>query len=627
MKKLTNRNIPLNRLSLSPANVRTATAHPDEDKQLRASILALGVLESLLVHPGEGDSFQVVSGGRRLAALQQLAEEKQIAPDHAVPCRVVADGAKLTEISLHENEMRAAMHPADRFEAYARLREAGLSAAEIAARAGVTEKHVARLMRLSSVAPELVAAYRNDQMDLETLMAFTVNGDHEAQKDVWRWAQGRGMAWPHDIRARLTQDAVTATSGLARFVGLEAYEAAGGKIERDLFTDDDRGVYLTDRKLLAELAEARLRKAADRLSKRWKWTEVAIDPDWDRVHTLHQLRAVPAEPTAAERKKLDRIDAEIASITRDAPDDPGEQGSAYARVQELEGERERIEARVADREKYRPADMRIAGCLVYLDAGRQKVIKGLVLPEDLPAKPNRRGKKNAEQPADAGGAEAGPNGEAGAAGGSAEAPAPAPEPTFEERFEGPWTTAGATRQPSPEAKHSKETGLSAALVEDLAAIRTGIVRAALAKRFDVAFDLAAFQLVADAGASARAERAADIHLSGTSLRPMARQNDGEFAAASPGEQLWEAPRPALMKLESELKRFDAFRALPAGGEAGPLRGRRRRRALQPGRRRAPAGPGGRAARGAARHRLRRRRPAHREVLLAAPHPRADPRDR
>ena len=562
MKKLTNRNIPLDRLSLSPANVRTATAHPDEDRQLQASILALGVLESLLVHPGEGDSLQVVSGGRRLAALQRLADEKHIAADYAVPCRVVADGAKLTEISLHENEMRAAMHPADRFEAYARLREAGMSAAEIAARAGVSEKHVARLMRLSSVAPELVAAYRNDQMDLETLMAFTVTGDHAAQKDVWRWAQGRGMAWPHDIRARLTQNAVTATSGLARFVGLEAYEAAGGKIERDLFADDDRGVYLTDRKLLAELAEARLRKAAERLPKRWKWTEVAIDPDWDRIHTLHQLRAVPAEPTAAERKKLDRIDAEIASITRDAPDDPGEQGSAYARVQELEGERERIEARVADREKYRAADMRIAGCLVYLDAGRQKVVKGLVLPEDLPAKPKRRGKKSQEQPAGAGSAEAAPGGEAVPAGGGADAPAPAPEPTFEERFEGPWTTAGATRQASPEAKHSKETGLSAALVEDLAAIRTGIVRAALAKRFDVAFDLAAFQLVADAGASARAERAADIHLSGTSLRPMARQNDGEFAAASPGEQLWEPPRPALMKLKSELKRFDAFRALP-----------------------------------------------------------------
>lgn len=105
--------------------------------------------------------------------------------------------------------------------------------------------------------------------------------------------------------------------------------------------------------------------------------------------------------------------------------------------------------------------------------------------------------------------------------------------------------------------------MSAALVEDLAAIRTGIVRAALAKRFDVAFDLAAFQLVAAAGAGTCAEPAADIRLGKTELRPMARRNDGGFAAANPGEQLYEAPRPAFMKLESELERFDAFRALPA----------------------------------------------------------------
>ena len=556
MKKLTNRNIPLDRLSLSPANVRTAAAHPDEDKQLRASILALGVLESLLVHAGEGDSLQVVSGGRRLAALERLAEAKQIAADHAVPCRLLADGAKLTEISLHENEMRAAMHPADRFEAYARLREAGMSAAEIAARAGVTEKHVARLMRLSSVAPELVAAYRNDQMDLETLMAFTVTGDHAAQKDVWRWAQGRGMAWPNDIRARLTQDAVTATSGLARFVGLEAYEAAGGKIERDLFTDDDRGVYLTDRKLLAELAEARLRKAADRLSKRWKWTEVAIDPDWDRIHTLHQLRAVPAEPTAAERKKLDRIDAEIASITRDAPDDPGEQGSAYARVQELEGERERIETRVADREKYRPADMRIAGCLVYLDAGRQKVIKGLVLPEDMPPKPKKvaRKKAAADAPTDIPDADG-----AKPADGEGE-PAAAP-PSFDERFEKPWTTRTTRNHQSPEAAHAKAAGMSTAVIDDLAAIRTGIVRAALAKRFDVAFDLAAYLLVMDTSTRGT-ERPADIRLVRTSPRPMSRNGESDFATASPGEKLDSPPAGKWMKLGDDLKRFDAFRALP-----------------------------------------------------------------
>ena len=68
MTKLTNRNIPLCRLTLSAANVRTARADPEDDKELQASILSLGILEDLLVIPNGDDNFEVVAGGRRLAA-------------------------------------------------------------------------------------------------------------------------------------------------------------------------------------------------------------------------------------------------------------------------------------------------------------------------------------------------------------------------------------------------------------------------------------------------------------------------------------------------------------------------------------------------------------------------------
>ena len=79
MMRLTNRNIPLRRLTLSAANVRTARADPEDDKELQESILSLGVLESLLVVPNGDDNFEVVAGGRRLAALQRLAEAGKIA--------------------------------------------------------------------------------------------------------------------------------------------------------------------------------------------------------------------------------------------------------------------------------------------------------------------------------------------------------------------------------------------------------------------------------------------------------------------------------------------------------------------------------------------------------------------
>ncbi len=556
MTKLTNRNIPLCRLTLSAANVRTARADPEDDKELQESILSLGVLESLLVIPDGDDNFAVVAGGRRLAALQQLAEAGKVAADYVAPCRVLGGGADPAEVSLHENEKRAPMHPADQYEAYARLRAKGMTAAEIASRAGVSERQVTKMMRLGTVAPELLAAFRNGEMNLQTLMAFTVTDDHKAQLDVWAKARGGGTASPEHIRDQLTQGAVIGSSGLASFVGLEAYEKAGGRVQRDLFSQfDDEAAYLLDRGLLVKLAEAELKKTADRLAKRWKWVEIQIEADWERIHTLHMLRGEPGTPTAAERKRLDQLADQMQDIADNPPMDPAEQGNAYARSQELSAKYEKLEARIAARTKYRPEDMRIAGCIVTLKGGRADVITGLVLPEDVPPKPKKTAKKKAadapantpdgdgEKPADTGGEPA------------------APPVTFDERFEEPWTTRTTHNHQSPEAAHAKAAGLAAAVIDDLAAIRTGIVRAALAKRFDVAFDLAAYLLVMDTSTRG-AERPADIRLVRTSLRPMGRSAENDFAAANPGEKLDNPPAGKWMKLGDDLKRFDAFRSLP-----------------------------------------------------------------
>jgi ParB family chromosome partitioning protein len=52
-----------------------------------------------------------------------LAEAGRIETDYAVPCQVLACTADLAEISLAENSVREAMHPADEFEAFRALVE------------------------------------------------------------------------------------------------------------------------------------------------------------------------------------------------------------------------------------------------------------------------------------------------------------------------------------------------------------------------------------------------------------------------------------------------------------------------------------------------------------------------
>ena len=108
------RNIPLDRLVLSPANVRKSPASASEDAEHKASIRAGGLKQNLIVCPvaGEPEQFAVTAGRCRLKALQELAAEGAIAADCEVPCLVEAPDAAL-ETSLMENTVRAAMHSAD----------------------------------------------------------------------------------------------------------------------------------------------------------------------------------------------------------------------------------------------------------------------------------------------------------------------------------------------------------------------------------------------------------------------------------------------------------------------------------------------------------------------------------
>ena len=158
--------IPLNKLTAWDGNVRKTAGADTALAELAASIAAHGLLQSLVVRNGKKGRFAVVAGGRRLAALLQLAEAGKIAADYAVPCQVVADDADATEISLAENAVREQMHPADEFEAFRDLSDKGMPAADVAARFGVTEAVVSKRLKLARVSPVILTAYRDGKLDL-----------------------------------------------------------------------------------------------------------------------------------------------------------------------------------------------------------------------------------------------------------------------------------------------------------------------------------------------------------------------------------------------------------------------------------------------------------------------------
>ena len=172
-------------------------------------------------------------GGRRLAALRLLVKEKKLAKDADIPCNL-RDDDDAGETSLAENIMREPMHPADQFDGFKAMADAGKGPEEIAARFGTTPATVRQRLKLAAVSPRLLDLYRADEMNLDQLMAFAVSDDHAAQEAAW-FEQPDFNHTPAAIRRILTAAHVEAQHKRARFVGIDAYVAAGGIISRDLF--------------------------------------------------------------------------------------------------------------------------------------------------------------------------------------------------------------------------------------------------------------------------------------------------------------------------------------------------------------------------------------------------------
>ena len=547
------RPIPLDRLERSPANVRRTEAGKTAFAELKASIAAHGLLENLVarsIGPGEdgGEHYAVIAGARRLAALNDLAKDGVLSADHPVPCRVIDNGAADSELSLAENVVRVAMHPADQVQAFGTLANDGASVADIAARFGVSERTVEQRLRLGNAAPEILDAYRAGEIDLETLKAFAVTVDRTRQLSVWERVGEQGYrpsGW--QIKRMLTEDRVPAASAIATFVGVDAYEAAGGAVDRDLFADKDEwGIWFEDADLLSKLAMHRLQAAADELATRWKWAEARIEVSWSDLARFGRVHPTPGETTDEEKAECERLHVrhdELVNMDEDAWT-----GELANEAEAIETRLAEIEAAVEARAVFRPEHIAVSGCIVTVSGeGRMQLVQGLVRPEDIPA---------AEANDDAGTAQNGTGhddtGTVGDGTSSIQAPS----------ISGP---AMPPARPDPEAEARKDAGVGIGLGDDLRSIRTALVKAHLAGDFGAAFDLMLFQMGRAVFTPGYHDHALDIAVRETPDRPPLRANDEAFAAMSPGETML-ADRSHLsfdwLAMEDDGDAFAALCALP-----------------------------------------------------------------
>jgi ParB family chromosome partitioning protein len=381
--------IALGKLVPGRANVRRSASSAGIE-ELAASLSAHGLIQNLVVRKADkGGKYEVIAGGRRLAALKALMKSGGTVLGETVtksyPVRVVVSEADSdTEISLAENTHREAMHVVDEVAAYLKLSEDGIATEDIAARFGQSVVTVRQRLKLASLSPRILAVLGEDGMTLEQAKALAVSDDHAAQEAVW-FETSEWHRHPNQLRAALTREHVRVSDRLARFVGLEAYEAEGGGVLRDLFGEED-GTYLTDRTLLARLAGGRLGVVANQLREEgWKWVETSLDPAHVAIGDFGRVYPQRREPTGEERAQLAELEAERDDLIsamegRDEEDDVSEDETKIAA---LEAKMEDIEDRALS---YSEPMLALAGCIVAIGHdGNITVTRGLVRPEDQKA--------------------------------------------------------------------------------------------------------------------------------------------------------------------------------------------------------------------------------------------------
>ena len=377
--------IPLDKLVLHDGNAR----HVESDASisgLAADIEARGLLQSLSVRAlnneagEETGEYGVQAGGRRLRALQLLVKQKKLAKDAPIPC-IVRTGGFVEADSLAENVEREALHPLDQFGAFKALADQGQGEETIAAAFRVTPAVVRQRLRLAKASPVLLNAYREDEITLDQLMAFCLTEDHARQEQV---LEAIGRQWnksPEAIKRMIAETSADAEDRRALFVGLAAYEAAGGFVLRDLFDEDSAG-WLQDPALLDRLVAEKLEaEAASIRSEGWKWVEAAIDFPWNHKRDYRMLQPIEPALSAEEEARLEELGTQLDALERQ------EELSAQdeERIETLNRQIAEIENKSA---LYAENQKAIAGAFVSLrDDGVLLIERGYVRREDQAALP------------------------------------------------------------------------------------------------------------------------------------------------------------------------------------------------------------------------------------------------
>ncbi|EHN93981.1 ParB/RepB/Spo0J family partition protein [Escherichia coli] len=303
--------VSLASLIKSPLNVRTVPYSAESVSELAESIKGVGLLQNLVVHALSGERYGVAAGGRRLAALNMLAERGIIPADWSVRVKIIPKELA-TAASMTENGHRRDMHPAEQIAGFRAMAQEGKTSAQIGDLLGYSPRHVQRMLKLADLAPVILDALAEDCITTEHCQALALENDTARQVQVFEAACQSGWGGKPEVQTirRLVTESEVAVAGNSkfRFVGTDAFSP--DELRTDLFSDDGDGY--VDRVALDAALLEKLQAVAEHLreAEGWGWCAGRMEAVGECREDAGTYRSLPqpeAVLTEAEEERLNEL--------------------------------------------------------------------------------------------------------------------------------------------------------------------------------------------------------------------------------------------------------------------------------------------------------------------------------
>lgn len=307
------RPIALDQCYVAPENAR-AELPPENIEELAANIAEYGLLQPLVGYVDDRGGFAIIGGRRRLAALTKLKAQGSKKVDwDSVPLAEIAQSDAIGA-SLSENTQRVDLGVVEAALQFNRMTIDGKSTAEIAKAFGVTERFIKGRMRLASLHEPILEALRKGEISLDVAQMYA-GAVTARQERVWKALGKSSRTTGYRVREELKKNTLLAGDALARFVGEDAYVAAGGVVEHELFTTPDNSRWL-DPALAERLGQEKLAAEAAALEgEGFLFVDAAISMPYGKYADGNLGK--PRKASADEKARVKAIDERLKALRKE----------------------------------------------------------------------------------------------------------------------------------------------------------------------------------------------------------------------------------------------------------------------------------------------------------------------